>query len=106
MTFFEYLPYFITFAGNTETMAQQDRQVIHLQRGNDHYYFGSAAAIYDHFNKEDIGITYGSLRNYGLSPDKPYRNERTGVVIRVGVLITKLGNRGRKTDILNDIHSV
>ena len=84
-------------------MALQERQVIHLQRGADHYYFGSVAAIYDHFNKEDIGISYGSLRNYGLSPDKPYRNERTGVVIRVGVLIAKEGNRGRKATTINDI---
>ena len=37
------------------------------------------------------------LRNYGLSPDKPYRNEKTGSIIRVGVLIAKEGNRGRKT---------
>lgn len=84
-------------------MALQERQVIHLQRGDDHYYFGSVAAIYDHFDKADIGITYGSLRNYGLSPDKPYRNEKTGVVIRVGVLIAKEGNRGRKAATINGI---
>ena len=96
MTFFEYLSYFPTFAGNETTMAQE-RQVIHLQLGEEHYYFGSVAAMYDHFNREEIGISYGSLRNYGLSPDKPYRNEKTGVVIRVGVLIAKEGNRGRKT---------
>lgn len=96
MTFFEYLSYFPTFAGNETTMAQE-RQVIHLQRDEEHYYFGSVAAMYDHFNREEIGISYGSLRNYGLSPDKPYRNEKTGVVIRVGVLIAKEGNRGRKT---------
>ena len=64
-----------------QTMAQE-RQVIHLQRGDEHYYFGSVA---------------GSLRNYGLSLDKPYRNEKTGSIIRVGVLIAKEGNRGRKT---------
>lgn len=95
MTFFEYLSYFPTFAGNETTMAQE-RQVIHLQKGEEHYYFGSVAAIYDHFTKEEIGISYGSIRNYGLSPDKPYRNEKTGVIIRVGVLIAKEGNRGRK----------
>ena len=97
MTFFEYLSYFTIFARNETTMAQE-RQVIHLQRGEEHYYFGSVAAMYDHFNREEIGISYGSLRNYGLSPDKPYRNEKTGVVIRVGVLIAKEGNRGRKTE--------
>ena len=96
MTFFEYLSYFLTFVGKHKIMAQQERQVIHLQRGEEHYYFGSVAAMYVHFNREEIGISYGSLRNYGLSPDKPYRNEKTGVVIRVGVLIAKEGNRGRK----------
>ena len=78
-------------------MAQQERQVIHLQLGEEHYYFGSVAALYDHYTKEQIGISYGSIRNYGLTPEKPYRNDKTGVVIRVGVLITKEGNRGRKT---------
>ena len=53
--------------------------------------------MYDHFTKEEIGITYGSLRNYGLSPNKPYLNQKTGIVIRVGVLIAKEGNRGRKS---------
>jgi len=78
-------------------MAQQERQVIHLQLGEEHHYFGSVAALYDHYGKDKIGITYGSLRNYGLSPGKPYRNDKYGVVIRVGVLIAKEGNRGRKT---------
>lgn len=96
MTFFEYLSYFLTFVGKHKIMAQQERQVIHLQRGEEHFYFGSVAAIYDHFTKEEVGISYGSIRNYGLSPEKPYRNEKTGVVIRVGVLIAKEGNRGRK----------
>lgn len=96
MTFFEYLSYFLTFAGKTLTMAQQERQVIHLQRGEEHYYYGSVAAMYDHFTKDEIGITHGSLRNYGLSPDKPYKNSKTGVIIREGVLISKEGNRGRK----------
>lgn len=78
-------------------MAQQERQVIHLQLGEEHHYFGSVAAMYDHYTKEQIGISYGSIRNYGLTPDKPYRNDKTGVIIRVGVLIAKEGNRGRRT---------
>lgn len=73
----------------------QERQIIHLQLGEEHYYFGSLAAMCEHFGKDKIGITYGSLRNYGLSPEKPYRNDKCGVVIREGVLISKQGNRGR-----------
>lgn len=75
----------------------QERQVIHLQKGDEHFYFGSVAALYDHFSKEEIGISYGSIRNFGLSPEKPYKNEKRGIVIRVGVLISKEGNRGRKS---------
>ena len=96
MTFFEYLSSFLTFVSKTITMAQE-RQVIHLQLGEEHYYFGSVAALCDHYGKDKIGITYGSLRHYGLAPGKPYRNDKFGVVIRVGVLIAKEGNRGRKT---------
>lgn len=77
-------------------MEPEGRQIIHLQLGEEHYYFGSVAAIYDYFTKDDIGIQYGSLRNYGLSPDKPYINAKKGVIIREGVLLSKKGNRGRK----------
>ncbi len=70
------------------------RTVIHLQllATDEHYYFGSIANMYEHFNADALGITYGSLRNYGLSNDKPYRNKLC--VIRKGVLLSKSGNRG------------
>jgi hypothetical protein len=73
----------------------QERQVIHLQLGDQHYYFGSVAAMYGQFSKEQIGISYGTFRNYKLSPDKPYKNEKTGAIIRVGSLVSKKGNRGK-----------
>lgn len=65
-----------------------ERTVVHLEllSDNSHYYFGSLAAIYEKFGKEDIGISYGSLRNYGLSAEKPYQNKFC--IIRKGVLIT------------------
>lgn len=65
---------------------KQERTVIHLEMAGQHYYFGSLAAIYTAFSKDDIGISYGSLRNYGLSADKPYKNKL--VTIRKGHLIT------------------
>lgn len=73
-----------------------DRNVIHVEVDGQHHYFGSLASIYDYFTPQQLGITYGSLRNYGLAEDKPYINARC--VIRKGTLITKSGNRGRKTD--------
>ena len=87
---------FLSLKVKHNEMETEGRQVIHLQLGEEHHYFGSVAAMYDYFTKEEIGISYGSIRNYGLSPDKPYRNEKTGCIIRVGVLIAKEGNRGRK----------
>lgn len=65
-----------------------ERTVVHVEllRDNSHHYFGSLAAIYEKFSKEEIGISYGSLRNYGLSPEKSYKNKLC--VIRKGTLIT------------------
>lgn len=77
-----------------ETSEKKERTVIHLQMGNIHEYFGSIANIYEYHTMEELGITYGSLRNYGLSQDKPYQNSKC--VIRKGVLKQKAGGRGRK----------
>lgn len=76
------------FAENRYHMEKekQERTVIHLEKDGRHYYFGSLAAIYTVFDKTDIGISYGSLRNYGLSEDKPYQNKF--VTIRKGHLVT------------------
>ena len=75
---------------------KKHRTVIHVELikddGNEHYYFGSIACIYDYFSVNDIGIGYGSLRNYGLSPEKPYKNSKC--VIRKGVLLSKNSKRG------------
>ncbi|MDH8700931.1 hypothetical protein M2138_000265 [Dysgonomonadaceae bacterium PH5-43] len=67
----------------------QERTVIHLYIKNDntHHYFGSMANIYEHFSYDQIGITFGSLRNYSLSSKKPYEN--TKVIIRKGTLLAK-----------------
>ena len=72
---------------------KQEKKVVHLiikgdTRDKDiHSYYGSVACIYNHYDAEDIGITYGSLRNYGLSENKPYENKK--VIIRQGKLWTK-----------------
>ncbi|MEE1322871.1 MAG: hypothetical protein UHE91_03520 [Bacteroidales bacterium] len=52
------------------------------------------SAIFSVFDKEDIGIGYGALRNYGLNPEHPYSNAK--VVIKEGILISAKGERGRK----------
>lgn len=52
---------------------KKERTVIHLQMGDVHEYFGSVANIFEFHSAEELGITYGSLRNYSLSATKPYK---------------------------------
>ena len=75
-----YLPYLCKKSIYMEATEKKERTVIHLQMGDVHEYYGS--------------ITYGSLRNYGLSANKPYSNNKC--IIRKGVLRQKAGGRGRK----------
>lgn len=63
-------------------------KVFHLELNGEHYYFGSKKALCDAFSKEDIGITYPSLRNYALSPSNPYVNKKKNCIIREGILGT------------------
>ncbi len=89
-----YLPYLCKKSIYMEATEKKERTVIHLQMGDVHEYYGSIANIYEFHSAEELGITYGSLRNYGLSADKPYANNRC--IIRKGVLRQKAGGRGRK----------
>lgn len=65
---------------------KQERTVIHLELDGQHHYFGSVKALCDHFGKEQIGIGYKSLANFGIAADKPYRNKFC--TIRKGILLT------------------
>ena len=71
---------------------ERERTVIHLEINGKHYYYGSVANIYEYFTSEELGITYSSLRNYGLSIENPYHNKKC--IIRKGVLLSKSGGRG------------
>ncbi len=72
---------------------KKERTIIHLEYQGKHYYFGSMVNMYDYFSAEDLGIAYTTLRNYGLSADKPFKNEMC--VIRKGILHTKDTQRGK-----------
>ena len=50
---------------------KQERSVIHLEIDGQHHYFGSVKALCDNFGKEQIGIGYKSLANYGITAEKP-----------------------------------
>ena len=74
---------------------KKERTVIHLEFKGEHHYFGSVANLFEFFTAEELGISYGALRNYGLSAEKPYVNKKC--TIRKGKLLSKTGNRGRNT---------
>ncbi len=78
----------------TSTLEKVERTVIHLEINGEHHYFGSIANMYEYFTPLQIGISYGALRNYGLSSEKPYMNSKC--TIRKGQLLSKSGGRGRK----------
>ena len=85
-----------TFAQNSSKM-EKERTVIHLEINGEHHYYGSVANMYEFYTSEELGITYASLRNYGLASEHPYRNKKC--IIRKGVLLSKSGNRGiRKSE--------
>ena len=66
---------------------EQLRQVIHLQilATNEHHYFGSLSAIYDHFTRDELGLAMQTL--YNQFKGDVFANDK--VVIRKGRLIQK-----------------
>jgi len=67
-------------------MGKQERTVVHLELAGNHYYYGNLRALCDHWDFEAIGVNYGILRNYNITSDKPFRNDKC--IIRRGYLIT------------------
>ena len=85
-----------TFAQNSSKM-EKERTVIHLEINGEHHYYGSVANMYEFYTSEELGITYASLRNYGLTSEHPYQNKKC--IIRKGILLSKTGGRGiRKSE--------
>lgn len=79
-------------------MAQRENKVIYLylkEDGSRHFY-GCLASLYDEYDAKQLGISYGSLRNYGLSDTKTYENSRC--IIVKGTIIPKANKRTLKTD--------
>lgn len=63
-----------------ESDTMKKEQVIHVCLGDDrHYYFGSVAAIFDTFTPDELGVSLPTLWNYGLAPDRPYKNNRCAI---------------------------
>lgn len=73
---------------------KQERTVLHLELNGEHHYFGSVKALCDNFGKEEIGIGYKALVNYGITFGKPFSNKYC--IVRKGVLITTPKNQPRE----------
>lgn len=69
-----------------ETKDKQERSVVHLEINDEHYYYGNLKALTDNWDKEKIGVSYNYLKNYNISTDKPYKNDKC--IIRKGILVT------------------
>lgn len=65
---------------------KQERAVVHLELDGNHYYYGNLKALCDSWSKDDIGVSYGYLRNYGLDSNKPFIGKKC--TIRKGIIIT------------------
>ena len=55
-------------------------KVVHLEKGGQHYYYGSVTAMFEHWTAEELGVNYRKLRDM-----RGYTNDKC--VIRVGQLI-------------------
>lgn len=79
-----------------QKVKKKERTVIHLHllSKDIHEYYGSIANIFEYHTVDEIGIRYASLRNYVITPDKPYSNNKC--IIRKGILKQKNGGRGKK----------
>ncbi|MFJ1365568.1 hypothetical protein ACILDU_03880 [Capnocytophaga canimorsus] len=71
--------------------------IYHVQFSEgENYYFGSISAIYDHFTKEELGISKNSLWNFGIEENKPYKNRKC--TIFKGIIHRKKGNRNVRSN--------
>lgn len=79
---------------------KQQRKVIHVElkepyKGRRNYYFGSAAAIYDHLPPDVVGISKESLWNV-FGRTNTYHCDRS--TIRKRELVSKSTNRGKRKE--------
>jgi hypothetical protein len=65
---------------------KQKRAVVHLEMGGKHYYYGNLKALCDSWDKEEIGVAYNYLKNYGIDEENPYIGKKC--IIRKGTIVT------------------
>jgi hypothetical protein len=81
---------------------KQERTVVHLELNGSHFYYGNLKALCDNWGKNDIGISYNYLKNYGISETKPYVGKKC--IIRRGTIVTSPQQK-EKTSSFSRIHS-
>ena len=70
------------------------RTIYHVSFGDDaNYYFGSLAAIFDHFTPSELGVSLARLYDVAITPEKAYKNGK--VIIRKSILCRKKTHRKR-----------
>ena len=69
-----------------EEKKKQERKVVHLQLGDEHYYYGSIAQLFEDYSEDDLGISYFKTKN-NLKAKGVIITEKC--IIRQGVLRTK-----------------
>ena len=56
-------------------MEKQERMVVHLELDGNNFYYGNLKALTDAWNKDIHGVSYNYLKNYNISPEKPYKGK-------------------------------
>ena len=73
---------------------KQERTVVHLELNGQHYYYGNLKALCEHWSKENIGVTYNYLRNYGIESERPFIGKmciiRKGIIVTTSRVVTKI----------------
>ena len=70
---------------------EKERTVIHLEINGEHHYYGSIKRMCADYDKNTLGVAYNTLRNFGLSAEKPYINAKC--TIRKGLLLSQPDKR-------------
>ena len=62
----------------------KELNIIHLyvKESNTHHYFGSLRAMYQYFDRQQLGITYDSLATRGIAKTNLYENKK--IIVRKG----------------------
>lgn len=69
---------------------KQERTIIHLEINGEHHYYGNLKALCDNWDKDDLGVAYNYLKNYGIDKEHPYIGKKC--IIRKGIITTSPRN--------------